>query len=204
VKVLSRVFRGKFVAGLRKLYALRQLDFHGSLVSLEVPQAFQAMLRSLFRSDWVVYSKRPFGGPQHVLHYLGRYTHRVAISNHRLVSLDAGQVTFRWRDSAHKNKPRLLTLTVDEFLRRFLLHLLPPGFVRIRYFGMFAHRHRSLILPLCFRLLTTSSVPRPTSPDTVRQLWRCPKCGGSMVVLERLSSIDLRLRSPPVMGSQHQ
>jgi hypothetical protein len=204
VKVLSRVFRGKFVAGLRKLYALRQLDFHGSLVSLEVPQAFQAMLRSLFRSDWVVYSKRPFGGPQHVLHYLGRYTHRVAISNHRLVSLDAGQVTFRWRDSAHKNKPRLLTLTVDEFLRRFLLHLLPPGFVRIRYFGMFAHRHRSLILPLCFQLLTTSSVPWPTSLDTVRPLWCCPNCGGSMVVLERLSSINLRLRSPPVIGSQHQ
>jgi hypothetical protein len=92
------VFRGKFVAGLRKLYALRQLDFHGSLVSLEVPQAFQAMLRSLFRTDWVVYSKRPFGGPQHVLHYLGRYTHRVAISNHRLVSLGAGLVTSEEKD----------------------------------------------------------------------------------------------------------
>jgi predicted RNA-binding Zn-ribbon protein involved in translation (DUF1610 family) len=136
--------------------------------------------------------------------HLGRYTHGVAISNHRLVSLDAGLVTFRWRDSAHKNKQRLMALTVDEFLRRFLLHVLPPGFVRIRYFGIFAHRQRSLILPLCFQLLTTSSVPRPTSLDTVRPLWRCPNCGGSMVVLERLSSIDLRLRSPPVIGSQHQ
>jgi len=204
VKVLSRVFRGKFVAGLRKLYALRQLDFHGSLASLQVPQAFQAMLRSLFRTDWVVYSKRPFGGPEHVLHYLGRYTHRVAISNHRLVSLNADQITFRWRDSAHKNTQRLITLTVDEFLRRFLLHLLPPGFVRIRYFGIFAHRQRRLILPLCSRLLATSPLPRTPSPDALRPLWRCPNCGGSMVVLERLSSIDLRLRSPPVMASQHQ
>jgi hypothetical protein len=203
VKVLSRVFRGKFVAGLRKLYHRRQLNFHGSLVSLHAPQAFQAMLRSLFRTDWVVYSKRPFGGAQHALHYLGRYTHRVAISNHRLVSLDAGRVTFRWRDSAHKNKQRLMTLTVDEFLRRFLLHLLPPGFVRIRYFGLFAHRQRSLLLPLCFRLLTTHPVLRTPSPDTLQPLWRCANCGASMVMLQRLSSINLRLRSPPGMSLQH-
>jgi Putative transposase/Transposase zinc-binding domain len=202
VKVLSRVFRGKFVAALRELYAQGQLHFHGSLISLQSPQAFHAMLRSLFRTDWVVYSKRPFGSAEHALHYLGRYTHRVAISNHRLVSLDVGQVTFRWRDSAHKNKKRLMTLTVNEFLRRFLLHLLPPGFVRIRYFGLFAHRQRKLVLPICFRLLTTS-VPSTSSLDPVCPLWRCPSCGSSMMLLERISSIELRFRSPPRMALQH-
>ena len=107
----------------------------------------------LFRHDWVVYSKRPFGGPEHVLRYLGAYTHRVAISNSRLVALSDGNVTFRWRDSAHGNKKRLMTLAVDEFLRRFLLHLLPPGFVRIRNFGFLANRNRATLLPLCLRLL---------------------------------------------------
>jgi hypothetical protein len=135
VKVLSRVFRGKFVAGLRELHAAGQLGFHGALDHLRTPAAFAAFLRPLFRSDWVVYSKRPFGSAEHALRYLGCYTHRVAISNHRLVSLQEGRVTFRWRDSAHKNKKRLMHLPVAEFLRRFLLHALPRGFVRIRHFG---------------------------------------------------------------------
>ncbi len=120
---------------------------------LAQPRAFAAWLRVLFRHDWVVYSKRPFGGPEHVLRYLGAYTHRVAISNSRLVALSDGNVTFRWRDSAHGNKKRLMTLAVDEFLRRFLLHLLPPGFVRIRNFGFLANRNRATLLPLCFQLL---------------------------------------------------
>ena len=132
VDVLKEVFRGKFVDGLKELHAERRLGFHGSLTMLQNPKAFAAWLRPLFRSPWVVYSKRPFGGAQHALRYLGQYTHRVAISNHRLVALADGIVTFRWRDSAHKNKKRLMTLPVDEFLRRFLLHVLPPGFVRIR------------------------------------------------------------------------
>src|SRR5271166_2170139 len=102
IKVLSRVFRGKFVAGLRSAFLTGTLQFHGSLLPLAEPRAFAAWLRVLFRHDWVVYSKKPFGGPEHVLRYLGAYTHRVAISNHRLVSLADGQVTFRWRDSAHK------------------------------------------------------------------------------------------------------
>jgi hypothetical protein len=128
VKVLSRVFRGKFVAGLRELHAAGKLGFHGVLAHLQAPQAFAAWLRPLFRSDWVVYSKRPFGGAEHALRYLGCYTHRVAISNHRLVALEDGRITFRWRDSAHKNKKRLMRLAVEEFLRRFLLHVLPRGF----------------------------------------------------------------------------
>jgi len=141
------------------------------------------------------------GGPQHVLRYLGAYTHRVAISNSRLVALAHGNVTFRWRDSAHGNKKRLMTLSVDEFLRRFLLHLLPPGFVRIRNFGFLANRNRAALLPLCLRLLGASeqNTAAAASPSTDRDhsLWNCPACGGTMRVVERLSAAQLLLRSPP-------
>ena len=156
VDVLKEVFRGKFVDGLRTLHAEHKLSFYGALAVLQNPKAFAAWLRPLFRSPWVVYSKRPFGGAQHALRYLGQYTHRVAISNHRLVTLADGMVTFRWRDSAHHNKKRLMTLPINEFLRRFLLHVLPPGFVRIRYFGWMAHRRRGASLPLCLQLLAQS------------------------------------------------
>src|SRR5438270_13269529 len=143
------------------------LQFHGHLLPLAEPRAFAAWLRVLFRHDWVVYSKRPFGGPQHVLRYLGAYTHRVAISNSRRVALSDGHVTFRWRDTAHGNKQRIMTLPVDEFLRRFLLHLLPPGFVRIRNFGFLANRKRALLLPLCFQLLSGSEkVTAPAASPT--------------------------------------
>jgi hypothetical protein len=199
VKVLGRVFRGKFVAGLRRLYGKGELGFHGTLASLQPPRAFAALLRTLFRSDWVVYSKPPFRGAEHALRYLGCYTHRVAISNHRLVSLIDGEVTFRWRDSEHKNKKRLMTLSVEEFLRRFLLHLLPSGFVRIRNFGFLANRKRATLLPRCFQYL---AVPRssasPHSPIEARPLWSCPQCGGPMAVIERISPIQMRLRSPPM------
>src|SRR6267154_940492 len=153
VDVLKKVFRGKFVDGLRELHAEHKLGFHGTLAALQNPKAFAAWLRPLFRSPWVVYAKRPFGGAQHALRYLGQYTHRVAISNHRLVSVADGMVTFRWRDSAHHNKKCLMALPVNEFLRRFLLHVLPPAFVRIRYFGWMAHRRRGASLPLCVQLL---------------------------------------------------
>jgi len=208
VKVLSRVFRGKFVAGLRELHAAGKLGFHGRLAPLQSAKAFAAMLRTLFRSDWVVYAKPPFGGAEHALRYLGGYTHRVAISNRRLVALQDGQVTFRWRDSAHKNKQRLLTLTVEEFLRRFLLHVLPRGFVRIRHFGFFAHRRRATLLPLCFQLLGSTDPPaRPPEPVPQRHsrpsLWQCPRCGGPMILVERLSPAQAHLRSPPSALRQH-
>jgi len=208
VKVLSRVFRGKFVAALRELHATGQLGFHGALDQLRTPAAFAAFLRPLFRSDWVVYSKRPFGGAEHALRYLGCYTHRVAISNHRLVSLQEGRVTFRWRDSAHKNKKRLMNLPVAEFLRRFLLHALPRGFVRIRHFGFFAHRRRAILLPLCFQLLASAGNPAPShgperKSDSARSLWRCPHCGGPMIVRERLTPVQARLRSPPPTRAAH-
>jgi len=201
VRVLSRVFRGKFVAGLRELHAAGKLGFHGNLESLSATAAFASMLRSLFRSDWVVYSKRPFGGAEHALRYLGCYTHRVAISNHRRLSLEDGEVAFRWRDSAHKNKKRVMRLPVEEFLRRFFLHVLPRGFVRIRHFGYFAHRRRGALLPLCFALLPRAEASRPpvgAAPAHPRPpLWACPRCGGPMVLLERLSAAELRFRSPP-------
>jgi hypothetical protein len=201
VKVLSRVFRGKFVAGLRELHGDGKLGFHGALAHLQAPQAFAAWLRPLFRADWVVYSKRPFGGAEYALRYLGCYTHRVAISNHRLVSLANGFVTFRWRDSAQKNKKRLMSLAVEEFLRRFLLHVLPRGFVRIRHFGFFAHRRRAALLPLCRQLLAADAAtpPPPTesASEVAAPLWLCPRCGGPMVLLERLTSTQARLRSPP-------
>src|SRR6202161_945691 len=175
IHVLRRVFRGKFVAALRHAFRDHQLVFHGNLTLLAHPRTFAAWLRPLFRKDWGVYSKPPFGGPEYVLQYLGRYTHRVAISNHRLVWFAEGKVTFRWRDSAHHNEQKLMTLSVDEFLRRFLLHLLPKGFVRIRNFGFLANRRRATLLPLCFHLLGSlpqteqdrsgskpSSVPLPT------------------------------------------
>src|ERR1700747_2714682 len=136
IAVLRRVFRGKFVAALRSAFQHVQLHLAGELAPLTHPKFFAAWLRSLFRRDWIVYSKPPFGGPEYVLQYLGRYTHRVAISNHRLVTLPDGQVTFRWRDSADHNQQKVMTVSRDEFLRRFLLHLLPHGFGRIRHFRL--------------------------------------------------------------------
>ncbi len=199
IQVLRRVFRGKFVAALKSAFQRDQLHLSGDLALLAQPKIFAAWLRPLFRKDWIVYSKPPFGGPDYVLQYLGRYTHRVAISNHRLVSLADGQVTFRWRDSAHHNEQKLMTLSRDEFLRRFLLHLLPKGFVRIRHFGFLANRRRSRLLPLCFAALGT--VPSQIAPETAAQesdpLWLCPKCGGPMAVIERLTAAQLQLRSPP-------
>jgi Putative transposase/Transposase zinc-binding domain len=203
VKVLSRVFRGKFVAGLKRAFQDGQLRFHGNLALLAQPKIFAAWVRPLFRKDWVVYAKRPFGGPQYVLQYLGRYTHRVAISNHRLLSFADGKVTIRWRDSAHNNEQKLLPLSVDEFLRRFLLHLLPQGFVRIRNFGFLANRRRATRLPLCFHFLGARQDPPaqqdPSSINDSTDLWRCPKCDGPMKVIERFTAAEMQLRSPPVV-----
>ena len=200
-KVLQKVFRGKFVDALKEAFQNGQLHFHGDLQLLAQPKTFAAWLRPLHRQDWVVYLKRPFGGPEYVLHYLGRYTHRVAISNHRLVSFSDGQVTFRWRDSAHHNEQKLLTLSLDEFLRRFLLHILPKGFVRIRNFGFLANRKRATLVPLCFQLLGSAQQPQAgqhaSSAEDCPDLWRCPKCGGPMKVIERLSAAEIQLRSPP-------
>ena len=135
-----------------------------------------------------------------MLRYLGRYTHRVAISNHRLVSFVDGKVTFRWRDSAHSNEQKLMTLSVDEFLRRFLLHLLPEGFVRIRNFGFLANRKRVTTLPLSFQLLGGApQTEQEASTAGPSDFWSCPKCGGPMMVVERLTASEIQLRSPPLV-----
>ncbi len=198
-EVLGRVFRGKLTEALKEVFAQRKIRFHGSLRHLSDPKAFHSFVRQLFRHRWAAHCKRPFGGPQYVLRYLGRYTHRVAISNYRLVSFANGEVTFRWRDRAHGNRELPMTLKADEFLRRFLLHLLPKGFVRIRNFGYLANRHRTTLLPLCFQCLGSAPDP-PTdqvqSPDTTG-LWKCPRCGGPMIVILWVSPLGRFPRSPP-------
>ena len=192
VKVLSKVFRGKFVAGLRRAFRRNKLHFFGACRPLAHEKAFSAFLRTLFREDWVVYAKKPFGGPKHVLHYLARYTHRVAISNHRLVEVTDDHVTFRWKDYAHHSKRRTMELSHDEFLRRFLLHVLPKGFPRIRYFGFLAQRSRGALLPLCRTLLAVEPLPVPATPAAAPILWLCPCCQGPMRVIERLTAQQLR------------
>jgi Putative transposase/Transposase zinc-binding domain len=191
VRVLSRVFRGKFMAGLKRLFRRRQLPFHGALRHWSEEKLFRRFLRSLFQSDWVVYAKKPFGGPEHVLQYLARYTHRVAISNHRLLSFAEGQVTFRWKDDQHGNKHRPMTLSTDEFLRRFLLPVLPRAFVRIRHFGFLAHRQRGEHLALCRQLLTCQrqiSSPPDSGARAGNRCRPCPRCAGVMKIIERLTA----------------
>lgn len=199
VKVLSRVFRGKFVAGLKRAFRLGRFALPGRLAHLTDPTAFRAFLRRLFRHDWVVYAKPPFGGPTHVLHYLARYTHRVAISNHRIVNVTADQVTFRWKDYRHGSQQRTMTVSAVEFLRRFFLHVLPKGFVRIRFCGFLAHRRRAQDLPRCRRALEATRgqalAPRPFEPATPAASWPCPRCGGTMVLIERLTPHQIRGRT---------
>jgi hypothetical protein len=190
VKVLSRVFRGKFIAGLKRLYRREQLRCAGPSAALAEEKQFRQLLRRLHRQDWVVYAKPAFGGPRQVLRYLGRYTHRVAISNHRLVSFDGERVTFRWKDYAHGSPTRLMTLTATEFLRRFFLHVLPKGFVRIRHFGFLANRFRAARVKLCRQLLANAPLPStPTQvPGADATLWHCPYCGTVMIIVQRFAS----------------
>src|SRR5208283_2887620 len=178
VKVLSRVFRGKFLDELGRAFRSKRLAFHGTCRPLENRKAFYAFLDTLLEHDWVVYAKKPFGGPEHVLHYLARYTHRVAISNHRLVEVTDTHVSFGWKDYAHHNKRRVMTLSHEEFLRRFLQHVLPRGFPRIRYFGLLANRRRGELLPLCRALLLVSPKTVQSTPTASSSLWKCPRCQG--------------------------
>ena len=192
VRVLSCVFRGKFVAGLRRAFRKRQLVFHGACSPLNSDTNFAAFVPTLFQQDWVVYAKPPFGGAEHVLHYLARYTHRVAISNHRLVSVSHTSVSFRWKDYAHGYRQRTMTVSPEEFLRRFLQHVLPKGFPRIRYFGWLANRKRQELLSLCRCLLHqhASAVDAAITVPTAA-VWSCPNCGGSMHVVERLTASQI-------------
>jgi hypothetical protein len=199
VKAMAKAFRGKFLDALKQAFAAGELRFPGQMRNLAAPRAFGALLRQSCRHKWVVYAKRPFGGPGHVLQYLGNYTHRIALSNHRLVGLADGNVSFRWRDSAHKNQKRVMTLRVEEFLRRFFLHVLPRGFVRIRHFGFLTNRKRKQSLQLC-RTLLEEAGPPPIAADAASapmSFWLCPGCGGPMVLIERLTPAQTYVRPPP-------
>ncbi len=191
VKVLGKIFRGKFVDGLRKAFRRECLTFAGQIQQLSEPKSFAAFLRPLFRQPWVVYAKPAFGGPEQVLRYLGRYTHRVAISNHRLLSFDGGQVTFRWRDYARGNKSRTMTVSAAEFIRRFLLHVLPKGFVRIRHFGFMANAQRSASMELCHRLLGMASTDPHEEAPASDSAGLCPVCQTPMKVIERLTAAQI-------------
>ena len=186
VKVLSRRFRRLFLLALCQAHVAGQLQFFGQLAGLHDPQAFARFLAPLQKSKWVVYARAPFGGPQHVIEYLGRYTHRVAISNRRLLSMENGQVSFTWKDYRDGGQSKVMTLSAEEFIRRFLQHAPPPGFQRIRYYGFLANCHRARQLELCRQLLATpysQLLPRPTQYRdfyqalTGRDLRRCPQCG---------------------------
>jgi hypothetical protein len=152
---LRKKFRGKFLAFLAAAFRKRKLRFSGSLAHLVNPTAFDRLLLQLKSKSWVVFAKRPFGGPEHIIQHLARYTHRVAIANGRLLEMRDGQVVFRWRDSADGNQQKLMTLNAVEFIRRFLLHVLPSGFVKIRHFGFLANRNRREALLLCHSFLPT-------------------------------------------------
>ena len=208
VRALSKVFRGKFVAGLRQALRKNRLTCAGTIQHLAEPKHFAAFLRTLFRQDWVVYAKPAFGGPEQVIRYLGRYTHRVAISNHRLIAFDGDHVTFRWRDYAGGNKTRTMMVTADEFIRRFLLHVLPKGFVRIRHFGVMANYRRSESIDLCRKLLGMTPVRafnRQRSDNAIRVVPhlskpsdRHPEADGRSTVLE-----DLIERVSPIPRSEY-
>jgi len=209
VRVLSCLFRRLFLDQLQAAFDQGKLHFFSSLERLRDPHAFTQHLAPLHQTKWVVYAKPPFGGPQQVLHYLGRYTHRVAISNHRLLDIDHGKITFQWKDYRDHARQKKMTLEADEFIRRVLLHILPDGFQRIRHYGFLGHRYRQAKLALCRQLLgvvltLTGLTPQPDKPDyrevyeklTGQSLRDCPVCHrGQMVVIAILPTSE---RSPPL------
>jgi hypothetical protein len=204
VDVLSRRFRKLYLRYLEQAYAAGKLHFHGELQALSDPQSFARYLAPLHESDWVVYAKAPFGGPDRVLDYLGRYTHRVAISNHRLQELKDGKVTFSYKDYKHEQRQKVMTVSADEFLRRLLLHVLPDSFQRIRHYGLLGNRHRAENLARCRELL--SMLPPILQPnrnyrERCQQLTgidplQCPKCNrGTMVRIATLPIVRLTTSS---------
>jgi len=187
VRVLSRLFRRLFLDQLRAAFEAGELGFFGQLTELAEPAAFARRLRELRRVEWVVYAKPPFGGPAQVLAYLGRYTHRVAIANSRLVSVSDREVAFHWKDYRHHGKAKVMTLDPQEFIRRFLLHTLPDGFHRIRHYGFLANAQRAEKVAHCRKLLDAPP-PEPAAEQAVdaaplRPHHRCPCCGGTMITL---------------------
>jgi len=210
VRALARVFRGKYLQALHRAFTAGKLRFAGALAALADPAAFATWLRDLRQQDWVVYAKRPLAGPTQVLEYLGRYTHRVAISNERLVSHTDGVVRFRWRDYADGDRVKIMTLAAEEFIRRFLLHVVPGGFVRIRHFGFLANRTRRAKLARC-RALLAQPAPAASAIESVPALMRrltgidierCPVCQqGRLHVTEILTPTSPPTRGVPVVDT---
>ena len=205
VRVLSKLFRGKFLHHLRAAYERGELGFYGRLAELKDRAAFRSLLTTVFDKKWRVYAKPPFGRPELVLRYLARYTHRVAISNSRLIALENEQVTFSWKDYRHRGRTRKMTLSAVQFLRRFLLHLLPKGFMRIRSYGFLANRHRRAKLVLCRRSIVAAEVQAATelhaelepAAAASDKLGQCPACRrGRMARVLVLSPADLMIVLP--------
>jgi hypothetical protein len=208
VKVLSRLYRGLFVSRLRAAYSEGALEFHGQLAELGKSKMFDRLLRKMSDIEWVVYAKRPFGGPEQVVNYLGRYTHRVAISNRRLLKLEDGKVSFLWKDYRRSKdgsgtNTSTMTLEANEFIRRFLLHVLPRGFVRIRRFGILANRKRAAKIAKCRELLNAPAL-EPEEPLDWESLYErltglsiksCRECQqGEMVTIEHIPSFQEQLQ----------
>jgi len=193
VRVLSRLFRRLFREKLTAAYQAGRLAFFADQAALAEPAAFKACLAALRKIEWVVYAKQPFGGPDAVLAYLSRYTHRIALANSRLVAFDGERVTFKWKDYRAKSAARykLMTLDADEFVRRFLIHVLPDGFHRIRHYGLFANANRAANIALARRLLgapdpapSSSESDRPTGAHEDQERNTCPCCGGRMIIVD--------------------
>jgi hypothetical protein len=208
VKVLSRLFRKKFLRYLRKSFRKGKLRLHGDLEALAKPSAFEAFCKKAGKKEWVVYAKPPFGGPEQTLKYLARYTHRVAISNSRIASLEDGRVTFTLKDYADGNKTKTMTLEAVEFIRRFLSHVVPRGFVRIRQFGFLANRNRKKNLAACRSLLASRSAivcstrsPSNASVETVsEERNRCPVCKiGRLLIVEIVKADSFLVLSAPIL-----
>lgn len=199
VKVLSRLFKGKFLFLLRKAYETHKLRFPGAISSLG--DSFTKYVRELYAKEWVVYCKPPFNGPESVIRYLGRYTHRVAVTNHRLVGIDHGQVSFFWKDYRDGNAKKIMTLEASEFIRRFLLHILPDRFVKIRYFGLLSNRNRKTCLTQCRTLLGVEGTPEQATETWQAVLLRltgidvghCPLCHGRLLT----KALPRFYRGPP-------
>jgi len=205
VRVLGRLFRAKFLSFLRDAYDRRHISFHGQQQHLQEPARFRQLIETLKEKNWVVYVKPPFGGPEVVLKYLARYTHRVAISNYRLIAIEDGKVHFYWKDYADGNQQKTMALDGVEFMRRFLLHVVPSGFMRIRHFGFLAHGHRTEKLELCRRLLSVEqpSDMEPAAQQAVDQgpteaaVDLCPVCKeGRMVVIEEFERQRTKAATP--------
>lgn len=199
VKVLSRKFRGKFLYYLKQLYYQNKLEFHGNQNYLSKDDEFENLLSSLYSKEWIVYCKPPFKNASYVVEYLGRYTHRVAISNNRIVSIENGNITFKWRDYKDKSKCKLMTISANEFIRRFLIHILPNGFMKIRHYGLLGNRNKTTKLIICKQLTNTPILPKEniSALELIKKLLgkdlsKCPHCGSN-----KLSRFVIPCKSPP-------